>query len=284
MHRNKVDGWWLMVCSLTFLALVEAFQRWQLGGTSLLQDVFAKDYRLYFAPAMKAADPYAVAGFYNPFWIFAGVWLAERFGSYAAAVWVSVNLCAFVFACVKLKMPLWLVMPFVVFAGGLLGAIVGNVEGIVALGLVVPAPFGIVLLMLKPQIGVAVTLYYVLSALVYRGWKDAVLYLAPVLVLFTVSLIFFGDWYQVFLDAARLSYNTLLFYPLGVPVGLALIVAGVARRNVGFALMAIPFVTPYMNHHTWAFPFMGVVLVLVKEVAFLREMALVRVMCERKAG
>ena len=64
-------------------------------------------------------------------------------------------------------------------------------------------------------------------------------------------------------------------------VGLALIVAGVARRNIGYALMAIPFTSPYMIFHTWAFPYMGVVLVLVREMSFLRELVRGRLLALR---
>jgi len=273
MKKNLLP---ILLIALAMGLLVVAFYR--LGEVDGL--VFGVDYVHFFEPAWHAVEPYAVVGFYNPFWIFALVTVSEWFGAYRLAIWVTANLCAFVYVCVRLKMPLWCILPFVVFSGALMGAYVGNVEGMVALGLVLPSPIGIVLLMIKPQIGMAVTAHYVLSAYIYRGWKAAALILVPVLVLFSASFILYGDWFLNSLEVVGRGYNTINFFPLGLPVGIALIVSGVARRNVGYALMAIPFTAPYMIFHTWAFPFMGVVLVLVSEVSFLRELRMYRLMAE----
>ena len=103
-----------------------------------------------------------------------------------------------------------------------------NGEGLVALGMVLPLPLGIVVLMLKPQIGLALTAYYVLSAYVHDGWKRAALILVPVLVLFTVSFFLYGAWFLKPLEVIERTYNTIYFFPIGVPVGVALIVAGAA--------------------------------------------------------
>jgi len=265
--RLAFSGWQFAVSliALAVLGLVVAFFVLEMGPATLLRSVYGVDYTYFFRAALQADDPYAVPGFYNPFWILPLVWLSELFGEYRLAVWVTVNLCCVVWVCVKLKMPLWGILPFLFFSGALMGAYVGNVEGLVMLGLVLPAPIGIVLLMLKPQIGLALTGYYVLCALVEHGWKRAALILVPVLVLFALSFIFYGDWFLKSWEVVGRDYNSINFFPLGVPVGVALIVAGVARRNVGYALMAIPLTTPYMIFHTWAFPFLGVVLVLVSE-------------------
>lgn len=273
MRRNLLP---VLLIALVGLGLVAVFYRLEVGPQSLMRSIYGVDFARFFYPALGAVEAYAVPGFYNPPWMLGLVWLADRFGEYRLAVWVTVNLCAFVFACVKLKMPLWCIVPFFFFSGAMMAVFVGNVEGLVALGLVLPAPVGIVLLMLKPQIGAAVTLHYVLSAWVYRGWRAAALLLVPVLFLFSVSLLTHGVWFLRALTVVDAGWNSIDYFPMGLPIGVALIVAGVARRNVGFALMAIPFTTPYMIFHTWAFPFLGVVLVLVKEVAFLREMVLVR--------
>lgn len=269
----KKNSFALGLISLSIFTMIAAFYRLEIGGFSLLQDVYGQDYRLYFDRALHFVNPYDAEGFYNPFWILPLVAVSEFFGPYKVAVWVTVNLCAFAWVCLRLKMPWWFVAPFMVFSGALIGAFVGNVEGLVALGMVLPSPFGIVLLMIKPQIGAAVTAYYVLSAFVYRGWKAAALMLAPVAVLSALSFILYGNWIAKMSQAVALSYNTIDFFPVGVPVGIALIVAGVSRQNVGYSLMAIPFIAPYMNYHTWAFPFMGTVLVLKEEIYTLREFA-----------
>lgn len=280
MLRNKLFAWSLIV--LAVLLLVVVFYKVETGANLARDEVFGVDYVDFFSKAIHANDPYAVPGFYNPFWIFAPVMLAELFGVYKTAVWVVLNLCCFIYVCIRLKLPLWMVVPYLALSGAFMSVYLGNVEGIVALGLVLPAPVGIVLLMIKPQIGMAVTAYYVLSALVYSGWKKAARMLVPVLVLFALSVALYGDWFAKPAELIGLRYNTASLFPLAIPVGIALIVAGVSRRNIGYALMAIPFTSPYMIMHTWAFPFLGVVLVLVKELAILRTAVMVRPV-DRKA-
>ncbi len=274
MLRNKLFAWSLIV--LAVLLLIVAFYKLETGEQTLLRSVYGVDYVHFFSPALHTSEPYEVPGFYNPFWVFAAVWFSELFGAYKLAAWVVLNLCCYVWVCVRMKMPLWTVVPYLVFSGALMSVYVGNVEGIVALGLVLPPPVGIILLMMKPQIGMAVAAYYVLSAFIYSGWKKAAQTLVPVLVLFALSFVFYGDWFFKPLELIERGYNTIFYFPIGVPVGIALIVAGVSRRNIGYALMAIPFTAPYMIFHTWAFPFMGVVLVLVKELAILRTAVMVR--------
>jgi len=249
-----------------FVVLVQSFYKLQTGGASLLQDFHGKEYRVYFNPAYHAAEPYETRGFYNPFWIFPLMAVSEWFGAYKIAVWVTVNIFAFVCVCVRIKMPAWLILPFFIFSGAAVSTFSGNVEGIVALGLILPPPVGIVLLMLKPQIGMAVTAYFVASALVYDGWKKAALTVLPLLVLVIASFILYGDWFNTSIPLLTVNYNTIYFFPFGLPVGAALIAVGVRNRQIGFALLAIPFTTPYMNHYTWAFPIMGSVLVIQSEM------------------
>lgn len=282
MLRNKLWAWAFIL--LAGLSLVAAFYRLEIGQDTLLNSVYGVDYTHFFRPALQAQYPYDVAGFYNPFWIFPILKIFELFGDHRLAVWVTLNLCSFTYVCVRMKMPLWSILPYLVFSGAMIGIYVGNVEGIVALGMILPAPIGIVVLMLKPQIGTALTVYYVLSAYVHHGWKRAALLLVPVLILFSVSFILYGNWFVKPLEVVDRTYNTIFFFPLGVPVGIALILAGVARKNIGYALMAIPFVSPYMIFHTWAFPYMGVMLVLVKEIEILRELVVMRKWAEENKG
>ena len=129
--RNNFFAVLVVLC--VAVGLVFVFEHLQ--GLRLMGDVFGVDYLRFFRAAFYAEDPYAVPGFYNPFWIFGFTAVAEFFGRYGLAVWMVLNLCAFLWVCLYLKMPLWLVLPFFVFSGALMGVLVGNVEGLVALGL-----------------------------------------------------------------------------------------------------------------------------------------------------
>ena len=45
------------------------------------------------------------------------MWVFELFGDHRLAAWVVMNLCAFIYVFVRLKMPLWSILPFFVFSG-----------------------------------------------------------------------------------------------------------------------------------------------------------------------
>lgn len=251
----------LIVAACVVITL--AFHTIETGEYTILQEVFGQDYRYFFLPALYADNLYDLQGFYNPFWILPVVALTTWFGVYKVSVWVTLNIACQVYACWKLKMPAWSILPFLFFGGAMESAISGNMEGIVALGLVLPPPVGMIFLALKPQIGAAVCLYWFASAWVYDGWKRAVAILAPVLICFIVSVAVYGLWFLKMTEAAGLAHNVLSgFFPYAIPAGLWFIYVAVRRRQIGWALIAIPCLAAYMNSYTWAFPIMGMLLVM----------------------
>lgn len=250
----------VVLAVLAIVALVLALHRLQVGG-----QVYGADYRIFFNPAFHAENPYEVRGFFSPFWTLWFMPIFELFGDYQVAVWITANICTMLYVYHRLKVPALAAIPLFMFSGAVWGAYVGNIEGFVALGLILPPPIGFLFLMMKPQIGMAVAAYFALDSLMYKGWKRTLRMFAPLILMLAISVLLYGAW---FLNSSRvvgMDHNSISFFPYGVPVGIALIIAGVARRNIGYALMAIPLTTPYMIFHTWAFPILGAVLVLKVE-------------------
>lgn len=256
----------VIIIMVALYSMVRVFYSVEVGNNILMKNVYGVDYLRFFNPALHSENPYSVEGFYNPFWIFPFVLVAELFGKYKVAVWIVLNICCYLYVYLKLRIPLWAITPLLFFSGAFMSAYVGNIEGIIALGLVIPLPIGILLLMIKPQVGMAIVAYYTLNTILDKGWKKTVIYLIPFTILFLVSMALYGAWFLNSSDVVIAKYNTISFFPYGVPLGIALIIAGVSHKNIGYALVAIPLTTPYMIFHTWSFPILGAILIIISEM------------------
>lgn len=228
-----------------------------------MRDVYGVDYRLFFQPALHSSNPYDIKGFFNPFWLLPFAAITEVFGVYQVDVWVTMNICLFLFVYLKMKVPTWAILPLFFFSGAVWSCFVGNAEGLVALGLILPPPIGLIFLMMKPQIGMALLAYYMLDSVLHTAvdWRKFLKLIAPLAVVGVVSVLIYGLWFTHSALVMGMDHNSIHFFPYGLPMGIALIVAGVSRKNIGYALMAIPLTTPYMIFHTWSFPILGAVLV-----------------------
>lgn len=255
----------VILITAALYSMVRVFYSVEVGNNIVMRNVYGVDYLRFFNPALHSKNPYAVKGFYNPFWIFPFVLAVELFGKYKVAAWIVLNLCGFLYAYLKLQVPSWAILPLLFFSGAFMSSYVGNIEGIIVLGLVMPAPIGILLLMIKPQVGMAIVAYYTLDTILHKGWKKTVILLFPFTILLSVSVSIYGTWFLNSSNIVVEKYNTISFFPYGIPLGIALIVAGVSRKNIGYALMAIPLTTPYMIFHTWSFPILGAILVVLPE-------------------
>jgi hypothetical protein len=256
----------VIIIMVALYSMVRVFYSVEVGNNILMKNVYGVDYLRFFNPALNSENPYSVEGFYNPFWIFPFILVAELFGKYKVAVWIVLNICCYLYVYLKLRIPLWAIIPLLFFSGAIMSAYVGNIEGIISLGLIIPPPIGILLLMIKPQVGTAIVTYYILSTILDKGWKKAIVYLIPLTILFLVSTLLYGTWFLNTSNVVIANYNTISFFPYGIPLGIALIVAGVSRKNIGYALVAIPLTTPYMIFHTWSFPILGAILIMIYEM------------------
>lgn len=138
----------------------------------------------------------------------------------------------------------------------------GNVEWLVALGLLLPRPAGMLLLALKPQASAAVVAFYVFESWRDGGIRGIVKLTLPLAIVGALSLVAFGLWP---LDSMRylqfrgtpMDYS---FFPKTIPVGLALLIHAFRKRDIRFALPASPCLFPGpFTPMSWAFAILPLV-------------------------
>jgi hypothetical protein len=133
-----------------------------------------------------------------------------------------------------------------------------NLEWLVLLGLLLPPRWGLLLVVIKPQVGAGVAVWWVAEVWREGGWRAVVRTVWPVTAALGVSLLVFGFWPRHALHPPGLPWNASL-WPWSLPVGLGLLAYGIWKRQMLPALAAAPFCSPFVLLHAWT----GAVLALV---------------------
>lgn len=127
----------------------------------------------------------------------------------------------------------------------------GNLDALILLGMFLPPAWGLLLLMLKPQIALGVALFYAFDYLRARKWSALLWAFTPVTLAGLVSAFFFPDWLELLGYMPVNPWNRAIF-PYGVPLGLALLALAFWRKNPFYALAAGPFLSTYLTFYSYA--------------------------------
>lgn len=230
----------------------------------------AIDWHTAFRPAalelMAGRSPYGVEGYFNVPWallpLIPMALLPENIGR---AVLAFLSLAAYTYVAHRLgaKPPataLLLVSPPVLH-----GLLNGNIDWLAALGFTLPPQIGLLFIAAKPQMGIAVGLYWFAEA--WRdGWKAVVKTFWPITILMLLSLALFGLWPARAQREIQLWWNASL-WPASIPVGLALLTAAIRTRKMAYAMGASPCLSPYVLLHSWVGALLAVVSQLPEMIA-----------------
>jgi hypothetical protein len=134
----------------------------------------------------------------------------------------------------------------------------GNIDWLVTLGFIMPPPVGLFFLAIKPQIGIAVALFWLVQAWRKSGMREVIKVFGPVSIAFVISFLLYGFWPMNYLKAFEWGGNASL-WPMSIPIGLALFVTAVRKQNISFAIGASPCLSPYLLLHSWIGPLVAIV-------------------------
>lgn len=128
--------------------------------------------------------------------------------------------------------------------------LVGNLDSIVVTGMLLPPVAGLLLLLIKPQIGAGVALYYFLDFMRTKRFLVAVKTFLPAAAALVTGLVLFPVWYERMSNLPGNPWNRSLF-PYSIPAGLLLLWLALRNRNPYFALASTPFFAPYLTFPTY---------------------------------
>src|SRR5512135_2392943 len=73
--------------------------------------------------------------------------------------------------------------------------LVGNLDSIIITGMLMPPALGLLFLLVKPQIGAGVALYYLIDSVRERRLLEAIKIFAPIVAAIVLALLLFPIWY-----------------------------------------------------------------------------------------
>jgi len=128
-----------------------------------------------------------------------------------------------------------------------------NIEWIPLLGFALPPQIGLFFISVKPQVGVGVGLFWLVEAWRKGGVREVIRVFGPFSIVFSLSFLLFGPWLFQTTGALTVanSFNASL-WPASIPVGFALLVAAIRKREKRFAMAASPALSPYVLFHSWS--------------------------------
>lgn len=128
--------------------------------------------------------------------------------------------------------------------------LVNNLDPLLLVGMLLPPVWGLIFLLIKPQIGIGVAIYYFYDIWQKQRWRGLVLTFAPVTILYLVSALLFPVWIERMLHNSQIVWNRS-FFPYSIPLGLFFMWLSFRYKNPYFALAASPFFAPYISFYSY---------------------------------
>ncbi len=128
--------------------------------------------------------------------------------------------------------------------------LVNNLDPLAILGIFLPPVWGLFVLVIKPQVGFGVMLYYLFQTWKNERFGGVVRTFAPVIIAYSISVAFFPIWVTRMLENPANSWNRSLF-PYAIPLGIFIMWLAIRRKNPYFALGASVFLTPYLTFYSY---------------------------------
>ena len=222
----------------------------------------AVDWDLYFRPAafelLALRNPYTT-GILNPPWaLLPFLPLALLPVPVARAIFLLLSVIGFGYAAYKFNARPLAFVAFMASPPVMHCLLNGNLDWMPLVGYVLPPQIGLFLVMVKPQMGIGVMLFWFVEAWRKGGVKEIVRVFWPATLVTLLSYLIYGFYPLGFGHQTDLWWNASL-WPMSIPVGLVLLVAALRKREMRFAMGAGPCLSPYVLFHSWSGPLLAVV-------------------------
>ena len=135
----------------------------------------------------------------------------------------------------------------------------GNIEWMPLLGFVMPPWLGLIFVMIKPQVGIGIAVYWFIEAWRNGGFKQIFKTFTPVAIAFLTSFWLYGPWLLRFKTTLELSVDNMSIFPNGFFIGLVLLAYSIHRNEKRAAMASGPFLSPYVLQFTWSVPLLALI-------------------------
>lgn len=228
-----------------------------LGATLPIKSDWSGVYRPATLNLISGTSPYSIDNYVAPPWLLIPLIplavLPERIGRVLV---FGLNIAMLAYLAHKNGASLTSIIAILVSYPVIYGLIYGQLDWLIMMGLVLPPWLGLILLMVKPQIGIGVAVYLAYSIWENSGVKKLLATFLPLFSLVLVCYLIFGLTFFTKASLVICPTNTSL-WPRSIPIGLAILTIAIRKREKWLSMSASPFLSPYMPIHTWAVTFVG---------------------------
>lgn len=217
------------------------------------------DWMIYL-PATQAflhgQNPYLIGeGFwkvYTPFWTYICLmpFAVLPFWTGRIAVFI-VGFIAFGITALKMGANRWQLVLFLTSSTVIGGLYDGNIDWLVTLGLWMPPQVGLFFVMMKPQIGVCIAVYWIYICWKQNGWIEVIRVFAPVTCAYLFSFAVYGFWIMRLQNMPFNPANVSIF-PYAVPIGLLLLYSALKQYDKKLSIFSSPLFSPYLTDYTYS--------------------------------
>lgn len=205
---------------------------------------------------LHGENPYLIGeGFrkvYEPFWTYI---LLSPFA--LLPLWPGrillfvVSLLAFAVTAVKMGAKPWQVVLFLTSASVMGDVYDGNINWLVTLGLWMPAPIGLFFVMMKPQIGIGIAIYWFYASWKEGGARQVFTTFAPITIAYLLSFWIYGFWIKSLIGMPANPANISAF-PYSILFGLLVLFFSIRDRNQNLSALSGPLFAPYVTRQNYA--------------------------------
>lgn len=209
------------------------------------------DLQKYFLPATREflhlRNPYTVTGYYNPPWtlLFLTPFLALP-ASWVQAMYFCTSLGVLGWICYKLNMKKSSTLAFLTSLPVLSMLVYGNIEWMVLLGMFLPPQIGLFFVLMKPQVGIGIAIWWIIKWYKRGGIEEVVHLLWPITLVLSLSIVVYGPWPLSVLSASDAGVGGS--FPWTLPLAFYFLVK---MRDIKQGLLIGPLISPHMMGSSW---------------------------------
>jgi hypothetical protein len=225
-----------------------------------------RDWAVFFRPAIirlfSGGSPYAIISNYPPWALLPIAPLALLPTRVGTTIMVIASPVIFGFIAHKLGAKLLPVI-FLAFSSPVIhNAINNSLDWIPALGLLMPPQIGLFFVLIKPQAGIGVAVFWFFEAWQKDRFKGVIHIFWPVSIAYLISFALYGFWPSTIVDfglkMAGQNQDANLF-PWSVPLGLGILFYAIRKKLQTLSISASPLLSPYEAMQSWSSFLLGLV-------------------------
>ena len=168
-----------------------------------------------------------------------------------AAILFVLTYTAYSFVLFRMKVNPWAIFIFMLNGFTFINAKNADIDFLSILGLIMPPQIGLFFILIKPQIGIGVAIFWLIESWRKGKFKEVLRVFSPVIIGYSISFLIYGFWPINFIGMTHDAFNASL-WPFGIIIGIFLLFVAIRERKNIFSVSSTPFLSPYVNITSYA--------------------------------